>query len=95
MKNMERFTLGVILTSATLTIMAGTIIAPILNLLSENLGVAPSNVGIIITTHGLFMAVFCPLMGSIIDRKGVKCPYILTLLGYGLAGGSGLLIESF
>jgi MFS transporter, ACDE family, multidrug resistance protein len=75
--------------------MAGSIIAPVLNLMRDDLSVAPSSVGLIITTHGLFMALFSPLMGSIIDRKGVRRPYIAALFLYGLAGGSGLLIDSF
>jgi len=91
----KKFSLGVIFASATLTIMAGSIIAPVLNLMRDGLGVAPSSVGLIITTHGLFMALFSPLMGSIIDRKGARRPYIAALLCYGLAGGSGLLINSF
>ncbi|MGW8188367.1 MAG: hypothetical protein ACWGNK_13905, partial [Desulfobacterales bacterium] len=62
----KKFSLGVILASATLTIMAGSIIAPVLNLMRDGLGVAPSSVGLIITTHGLFMALFSPLMGSVI-----------------------------
>lgn len=89
------FSLSVIFASATLTIMAGSIITPVLNLMRDGLGVAPTYVGLIITTHGLFMALFSPLMGNIIDRKGVKGPYIITLICYGLAGGSGLLINSF
>jgi len=91
----KKFSLGVIFASATLTIMAGSIIAPVLNLMRDGLGVAPSSVGLIITTHGLFMALFSPLMGSIIDRKGARWPYIAALFCYGLAGGSGLLINSF
>jgi ACDE family multidrug resistance protein len=91
----KKFSLGVIFASATLTIMAGSIIAPVLNLMRDGLGVAPSFVGLIITTHGLFMALFSPLMGSVIDRKGARQPYILALICYGLAGGSGLLINSF
>ncbi len=91
----KRLSLGVILTSATLTIMAGSIIAPVLNVMRDGLGVAPSSVGLIITTHGLFMAFFSPLMGNVIDRKGARRPYILALIGYGLAGGSGLLINSY
>ncbi|MBI9083287.1 MAG: MFS transporter [Desulfobacterales bacterium] len=75
--------------------MAGSIIAPVLNPMRDGLGVAPSSVGLIITTHGLFMALFSPLMGSIIDRSGVRRTYITALLLYGLAGGSGLLIDSF
>jgi MFS family permease len=91
----KTISLGVIFASATLTIMAGSIISPVLNLMRDGLGVAPPYVGLIITTHGLFMALFSPLMGNIIDRKGVKGPYIITLICYGLAGGSGLLINSF
>jgi MFS family permease len=95
MTRAERLSLGVVLTSATLTIMAGSIIAPVLNVMRDGLGVAPSSVGLIITTHGLFMAFFSPLMGSVIDRKGARRPYIYALIGYGLAGGSGLLINSY
>ena len=91
----KRLSLGVILASATLTIMAGSIIAPVLNLMRDSLDVAPASVGLIITTHGLFMALFSPLMGSLIDRKGARRPYIVALFCYGLAGGSGLLIDSF
>ncbi|MGD8471547.1 MAG: MFS transporter [Desulfobacteraceae bacterium] len=91
----KNFSLGVILASATLTIMAGSIIAPVLNLMRDGLGVAPPSVGLIITTHGLFMALFSPLMGSVIDRRGARLPYIAALIAYGLAGGSGLLINSF
>jgi ACDE family multidrug resistance protein len=91
----KRLFLGVILTSATLTVMAGSIIAPVLNMMRDGLGVAPSSVGLIITTHGLFMAFFSPLMGSVIDRKGARRPFIFSLIGYGLAGGSGLLINSY
>jgi MFS family permease len=91
----KNFSLGIILASATLTIMAGSIIAPVLNLMRDGLGVAPASVGLIITTHGLFMALFSPLMGSVIDRKGARRPYIVALFSYGLAGGSGLLIDSF
>ena len=91
----KKLSLGIIFASATLTIMAGSIIAPVLNLMRDGLGVAPSYVGLIITTHGLFMALFSPVMGSIIDRKGVKRLYIAALFFYGFAGGSGLLINSF
>ena len=91
----KKFSLGVIFASATLTIMAGSIIAPVLNLMRDALGVAPASVGLIITTHGLFMALTSPLMGSLIDRKGARWPYIAALICYGLAGGSGLMINSF
>ncbi len=95
MADSKKIPLAVILASATLTIMAGSIIAPVLNLMREGLAVAPSSVGLIITTHGLFMALFSPLMGSVIDRRGVRRPYIAALIAYGIAGGSGLLINSY
>jgi MFS family permease len=75
--------------------MAGSVIAPVLNPMRDGLGIAPSSVGLIITTHGLFMALFSPLMGSVIDRTGARRPYIIALFAYGLAGGSGLLINSY
>jgi len=95
MTEKRRTTLAVILASATLTIMAGSVIAPVLNPMREGLGAAPSSIGIIITTHGLFMALFSPLMGSLIDRTGSRGTFVLSLLAYGIAGGSGLFIGSF
>ena len=95
MTDKEKLTLGVLLSSATLTVMAGSVLAPVLNLMREGLGVSPASVGIIITTHGLFMAIFSPLMGVVIDRKGAKRPYIAGLVVYGLVGGSGLFINSY
>jgi ACDE family multidrug resistance protein len=91
----KKLFLLVVLMSATLTIMAGSIIAPALNVMRDGLGVAPSAVGLIITTHGLFMALFSPLMGNLIDKIGVRRPFIFSLICYGLAGGSGLLINSY
>ncbi len=91
----NKLSLSIIFASATLTIMAGSIITPVLNLMRDGLGITPSYVGLIVTTHGLFMALFSPLMGIIIDRKGVKRVYIAALFLYGIAGGSGLLIDSY
>ena len=95
MKIFHRFTLWVILASATLTVMAGSIIAPVLNLMREGLGVDPASVGFIITTHALFVAFFSPLIGTLIDRIGTKNPFVFGLVLYGLAGGSGLVITSY
>ncbi|MFH1329004.1 MAG: MFS transporter [Candidatus Bathyarchaeota archaeon] len=81
--------------SATLTIMAGALIAPVLNLMGGELGVDPASVGLIITTHALFIAIFSPLIGSLIDKMGAKKPFIVGLIIYGLAGGSGLFITSY
>ena len=87
--------LWIILFSATMAVMAGSMISPVLNLMREGLYVDPASAGLIITTHGLFIAIFSPLMGSLIDKIGPKKPYAFGLILYGLGGGSGLIIESF
>lgn len=93
MKN--RLALFVILASATLTVMAGAIIAPVINIMKDSLGVDQTKIGLIITTHALFIAIFSPIIGSIIDKIGTKKPFVFGLLLYGISGGVGLFIESF
>jgi len=95
MKRLNVFAIGIILASSTLTVMGGSIIAPVLNLMREGLGADPASAGIIITTHGIFIAICSPLVGILIDRVGVKRPFVAGLVLYGLAGGSGLLITSY
>ena len=91
----NKASLLVILASATTTVMAGSVIAPVLNLMTEGLGVDPNSARLIITTHGIIIAVCSPAVGFIIDRVGVKRPFILGLILYGLAGASGLLITNY
>lgn len=95
MNTFNRFTLWVILASGTLTVMSGSILAPVLNLIRAGLGIDPASAGLIITAHGLFIAIFSPLWGNLIDRIGTKKPFIFGLVLYGLAGGSGLFITSY
>ncbi len=85
----------VVLASATTTVMAGSVIAPVLNLMQEGLGVDPGLARLIITTHGILIAICSPVMGFLIDRVGVRKPFILGLTLYGLAGGSGLIITDY
>jgi ACDE family multidrug resistance protein len=87
--------LWVILSAATLTVMAGSIIAPVLSQMGEGLGVDPSSARLLITTHGIMIAICSPLIGVLIDRVGVRKPFIVGLILYGLAGGSGLLINNY
>ncbi|MGD2178415.1 MAG: MFS transporter, partial [Anaerolineae bacterium] len=95
MKHAGKLTLWVILASSTLSVMAGSIIAPGSNQMREGLNIEPAAAGRIITTHGLFIALFSPLLGAVIDRMGAKRPYVLGLLVYGFAGGAGLIIDSY
>jgi len=55
MKISNRFTLRVILASAILTVMAGSMLALVVNLVRDDLGVDPASTGLIITTHALFV----------------------------------------
>ncbi len=87
--------LGVILASATLTVMAGSVIAPVLNQMGEGLGISPSAARLLITTHGIMIAICSPLIGLLIDKMGIRRPLILGLILYGLAGGSGLVITNY
>ena len=88
-------TLWVILAAATLTVMAGAILGPIVPAIQSNLGVSESNAGLIITTHGALIVLVSPLAGMLIDRWGPRRPLIFGLVLYGLGGGAGLFIDSF
>ena len=61
----------------------------------EGLGTDPASAAIIITTHGILIAICSPLIGVVIDRIGIKRPFVLGLFLYGLAGASGLFINSY
>ena len=91
----EKGILGVILASATLTVMAGALIAPVVRAMIDPLGAPIALIGLVITTHGLFAVIFSPVMGYLIDRVGRKPIYAFGLLIYGLGGGSGFFISSF
>ncbi|UCC17835.1 MAG: MFS transporter [Dehalococcoidales bacterium] len=95
LKTKDRATLWVILASATLTVMAGAIIAPVLSLMGEGLGVDPGSARILITTHSLFVVLFSPFFGVLIDRIGPKKPLIIGLAVFGISGGTGLFINDY
>jgi len=95
MKINNKVTLGVILASTTLTVMAGAIIAPVVNLMREGLGADPSSAAIIITTHGILIAICSPLVGIVIDRMGTRRPYVMGLFLYGITGSAGLYINTY
>lgn len=90
-----RLTLAVILASATLTVMAGAIIGPVVRQIGIGVGVSGSLAGLIITTHGVVIVVASPLAGALIDRVGPRRPYLLGLGLYGVGGGAGLVVDSF
>ncbi|SEQ56881.1 MFS transporter [Natrinema salaciae] len=90
-----RVTLWVILASATLTVMAGAILGPIVPAIQSSLGVSESLAGLIITTHGALIVLVSPVAGALIDRSGPRRPFVGGLLLYAAGGGSGLFVDSF
>jgi ACDE family multidrug resistance protein len=90
-----KLSLWIVLSSATLTVMAGSVISPVLSQMGEGLGVDPGAARLLITTHGIMIAICSPVVGILIDKIGVRIPLILGLLLYGLAGGSGLIINNY
>ena len=90
-----RATLWVVLASATLTVMAGAILGPIVPAIQASLGVSESRAGLIITTHGALIVLVSPIAGALIDRVGPRRPYIAGLLLYAVGGGAGLGIDAF
>jgi ACDE family multidrug resistance protein len=88
-------TLWVILASATLTVMAGAILGPIVPSIQSSLGVSESLAGLIITTHGALIVVFSPVAGAVVDRVGPRRPFVFGLLLYAAGGGAGVVIDSF
>lgn len=90
-----RGTLAVILFSATLTVMAGAILGPVVPSIQSNLGVSESAAGLVITTHSVFIVLVSPLAGWAIDRIGPRKPLVGGLVLYAVGGGAGLVVDSF
>lgn len=88
-------TLAVLLLASTLGVMAGAIVMPVLEVIRTDLDVSGTAAGLIITAHGLAIAVSSPLIGKLIDRWGVRGPMGAGLVLYGLAGGAGILTTTY
>ena len=91
----RRETLWVIVAAATLTVMAGAILGPIVPQIQSALGVSDTAAGLIITTHGGVIVLTSPFVGALIDRIGPRQPFIGGLGIYGLGGGAGLVVDSY
>jgi MFS family permease len=80
-----------------LTIMAGATIAPALPAIQRAFSTTPNTsilVGLVLTMHGLFIAVGAPIIGSIADRYGCRWLLLGSTVIYALAGGSGFVMDS-
>ena len=90
-----RVVLWVIVAAATLTVMAGAILGPVVPQIQSALGVSDTAAGLIITTHGGVIVLASPFVGGLIDRIGPRRPFIAGLAIYGLGGGAGLVVDSY
>lgn len=84
-----------LLIASTLTVMAGAVLSPVLELIRRDLALDATGAGLLFTAHGLSLAAASPVWGRIVDRHGVRIPLAAGLLIYGLAGGSGLVLDDY
>jgi MFS family permease len=91
----RRHSLWVIVAAATLTVMAGAILGPVVPQIQDELGVSGTAAGLIITTHGGVIVLASPLAGALVDRVGPRRPFVGGLVVYAVGGGAGLVVESF
>jgi MFS family permease len=86
--------LWTLITSMKLTVMTGSIVVPVINVMRDSFGVTPASAGFIISVHALFAALFYPVFKTV-TRKGTKIPLVSGLFLYGISGGAGLVITSY
>ena len=92
-----RLAQGTLLLASMLTIMAGATISPALPAIQREFANAPNAgilVGLVLTMHGLFIAVGSPLIGALADRYGRRWLLLASTVIYALAGGSGFVLDS-
>ena len=92
-----RLAQGTLLFASMLTIMAGATIAPALPAIQREFSSTPNAavlVGLMLTMHGLFIAVGAPIIGALADRYGRRRLLLVSTVVYALAGGSGFVLDS-
>jgi MFS family permease len=86
-----------LLAVSSLTVMAGTPIAPALPEISAHFNDVPNAdllVKLVLTLPGFFIAALAPFMGAIADRFGRRPLLLASATLYGLAGASGFFADS-
>ncbi|GIJ20542.1 MFS transporter [Micromonospora lutea] len=87
--------LALLLIGSTLTVLAGTVLTPVVQLLITERHLSATAAGLIVTVHGVSLAAVAPVAGRIVDRHGVRRPLAAGLLLYGVAGGAGVVVEAY
>ncbi|CAA9448175.1 MAG: hypothetical protein AVDCRST_MAG02-613 [uncultured Rubrobacteraceae bacterium] len=91
----SRLVLVTLLLASTLTIMSGATISPSLPGIQEQFSGTPNAellTRLVLTMPALFIAICAPLAGTLVDRLGRKPVLLVSVVLYGLAGGSGLVL---
>ena len=86
-----------LLLTSTLTVMSGATIAPSLPAMQEyfaNVENSALLVRLVLTIPALFIAIGGLFAGSLVDRVGRKPLLVVSTILYGLAGGSGFILNS-
>ena len=90
-----------LLLASSLTVMAGATVSPALPAMKQYFESAIADVDtrttlvkLIITLPALFIVIGSPIAGLIVDRFGRKPLLLIATLLYGLAGSSGLYLDS-
>ncbi len=91
------FTKITLLLVSTLTVMSGATISPSLPQIRDVFSTDPNAEmlsRLVLTIPALFIAICAPLAGIITDRYGRKPLLLFSLVLYGIAGSSGLYLDS-
>ena len=86
-----------LLLTSTLTVMSGATISPSLPAMQEYFANVPNSellVRLVLTIPALFIAIGGLFAGQLVDRIGRKPLLIASTLLYGIAGGSGFILNS-
>ena len=88
-------TLHVILASSLMGVMGVSLLSPTLPAVQQALGITDTQTSLLLTAFSVPGIVLAPLIGILADRYGRRAVLVPCLLGYGLAGGSVVLVRNF
>lgn len=85
----------VLLACGSLTTMTGSLVAPVMPEVKEQLAIDPRWSGTLVSMHCLTIFLFSPICGILADRIGKAKVLIPSLICYGIFGASGALANGF
>jgi MFS family permease len=88
-------TLHVILASSLMGVMGVSLISPTLPAVRVALSLTDTEVSLLLTAFSLPGIALAPLIGVLADRYGRRAVLVPCLVGYGLSGGSVVVVQQF